>query len=82
MNHQIKLTRLTVFNIEIVNREIYESALAAYWKQKDVLQTGESGFLQHLALLADEHGIIDDSINMFGVAVRDIEGKVSVKYVQ
>lgn len=65
----ITISRTVKYRIEIINRSTFETALKIYWKERDTFQTGETGFLQHLALLA-ETAFIEKEVERFGVCVR------------
>lgn len=67
--HRITITRTTPVRIEIVNAANYWAALTGYWAERDTLCAGEQGFLQHLALMA-EQDFIADSVQRFGIIAR------------
>jgi len=69
ITHYRHVVRRTRVRIEIVDAAQYAAALAGYWSERDQFGTGEPGFLQHLALLA-ESAFIPDEVARFGVVVR------------
>lgn len=68
-NRFVAIQRATTVRIEIHDHERFHLAALEHQK-KTGLRTGEQGFLQHLALLCEETGIIPDSKERFGVIVR------------
>lgn len=71
MNRTILHTihRTTTIRIEIVHPGNFAAALCGYWAERDRFATGESGFIQHLALMG-ERGFIPDSVERFGIIAR------------
>lgn len=74
----LTVTRATTIRIEIVNPGNFAAALCGYWAERDRLATGEAGFLQHLALMA-EHGFIPDSDKRFGIIAREEKSELRIK---
>lgn len=81
MSHRTILrtvTRATTIRIEVVEPGNFAAALYSYWAERDFDATGEAGFLQHLALLA-EQGFIPESVERFGIIARIEKDAVQVK---
>lgn len=72
------VTRATTIRIEVVQPGNFAAALCGYWAERDFGATGEAGFLQHLALMA-EQGFIPDSVQRFGIIARIEKDAVAVK---
>ena len=76
--HHLTIHRTTTIRIEVVHPGNFAAALLGYWAERDHLATGERGFLQHLALMA-EQGFIPDSVQRFGIVAREEKGEVRIQ---
>lgn len=74
-NRYVTIQRTTTVRIEIHDHELFRHAAAAH-ARKTGLNTGEQGFLQHLAM----KGFTPDSKEQYGVIIREEKSDIKVSH--
>lgn len=64
------IQRTFTYRIEIIDEKIFKNAIETYWAKRCMVKPNEDNFIEHLSLLANQHGFIEDEILRFGVCVR------------
>lgn len=80
-NRYITITRTTTVRIEIHDHAAFRNAAADH-ARKIGMNTGEQGFLQHLALHVESKGFMPDSKEKFGVIIREEKSDLKVAPVK